>query len=159
MNAEYPLGHFFDGGPHQLAVLSMLFGAPDWLFASGVKLRPEFGAYDHIVIEFGYTSKLRGILSHSSMLGEKHNSFTIWGTSGAMTIDDERLNVDSYRGPNYQIEIPDIDAHSEMWKTLAACVTKNQSPSYPLDQAWNDLAVLLAISESIRTGEKINLKG
>ena len=159
IKAEYPLGHFFDGGPHQLAVLSTLFGAPDWIFATGVQLRPEFGAYDHIVIEFGYASKLRGILSHSSVLGEKHNSFTVWGTTGAIAVDDERLSVDSYQGSSRQTEVPAIDPHDEMWNALEASVTHNQPSSYTLDQAWNDLAVLLAIDESIRSGEKINLKG
>jgi len=158
IKADYPLGHFFDGGPHQLAVLSSLFGAPDWIFATGVQLRPEFGEYDHIVVEFGYSTQLRGVLSHSSVLGEKHNGFTVWGTNGSVTIDDERYVVDSYQGESRRVEIPQIDAHDEMWQALEASVTQNQSPIYTLNQAWSDLAVLLAIDESIKTGKKINLK-
>ncbi len=159
IQADYPLGHFFDGGPHQLAVLSSLFGYPEWIFATGVQLRPEFGAYDHIVIELGYSSKLRGILSHSSVLGEKHNSFTLWGTTGSISISDECLVVDSYQGKNWQIDIPFSDPYAEMWNVLEAAVTNNQPPGYTLDQAWNDLVALLAIDESIKTGKKINLKG
>ena len=158
IKAEYPLGHFFDGGAHQVAVLSTLFGDPDWIFATGVQLRPEFGEYDHIVVEFGYSPQLRGVLSHSSVLGEKHNGFTVWGTNGSVTIDDERFVVDSYQGESRRIEIPQIDAHDEMWQALEASVTQNQPPIYTLNQAWSDLAVLLAIDESIKTGEKINLK-
>lgn len=157
IKAEYPLGHFFDGGPHQLAVLSTLFGAPDWIFATGVQLRPEFGAYDHIVIEFGYSSKLHGILSHSSVLGEKYNGFTVWGTTGAISISDERLSLDSYQGVSRQIEIPSADPYEQMWNALEASVTHNQPLSYTLGQAWRDLAVLIAIDESIKTGNKINL--
>jgi hypothetical protein len=57
---DFPLGTLFDGGHHQIAMLSTLFGAPQWVFASGVSLRPEFGEFDHVLMQFGYAGHLRG---------------------------------------------------------------------------------------------------
>ena len=153
----YPLGPFFDGGAHQVAILSTLFGAPDWVFATGIKLRQEYGEYDHIVVQLGYAPQLRGVLSHSSCLGERHNSFIIWGTKASVTIEDDRLIVESYRGECRQIEVPQGDAHDRMWSALACSIAQDQPPSYTLAQAWGDLAVLLAVDQSIKAGKKVNL--
>jgi scyllo-inositol 2-dehydrogenase (NADP+) len=153
----YPLGSFFDGGAHQVAVLSTLFGAPDWVFATGIKLRQEYGEYDHIVVQLGYAPQLRGVLSHSSCLGERHNSFIIWGTKGSVTIEDDRLVVESYQGECRQIEVPQGDAHDEMWSALARSIAQGDPPGYTLAQAWRDLAVLFAVEQSINTGGKVNL--
>ena len=121
----YPLGPFFDGGAHQVAILSTLFGAPDWVFATGIKLRQQYGDYDHIVVQLGYAPQLRGVLSHSSCLGERHNSFVIWGTEGSVTIEDDRLVVESYRGEWRQIEVPQGDAHDQMWSALARSIAQD----------------------------------
>ena len=153
----YPLGPFFDGGAHQVAVLSTLFGAPNWVFATGIKLRQEYGEYDHIVVQLGYVLQLRGVLSHSSYLGERHNSFILWGTKGSVTIEDDRLVVESYRGECRQIEVSQGDAHDEMWSALERSIAQGDPPSYTLAQAWGDLAVLFAVEQSIRTGERVNL--
>jgi hypothetical protein len=50
-------------------------------------------------------------------------------------------------------------AYDEMWNALNVCIMKDQPPLYALNHAWSGLSVLLAIDESIKTGEKINLKG
>ena len=123
--------------------------------ATGIKLRQEYGEYDHIVVQLGYAPQLRGVLSHSSCLGERHNSFIIWGTEGSVTIEDDRLVVESYRGEWRQIEVPQGDAHDQMWSALARSIAQDQPPSYTLTQAWGDLAVLLAVEQSIKTGERV----
>jgi UDP-N-acetylglucosamine 3-dehydrogenase len=155
---DYPLGHFFDGGAHQVAVLSTLFGVPEWVFATGIKLRQEFGEYDHIVMQFGYSLQLRGVLSHSSCFGEKHNSFIIWGTTGSVTIEDDRLVVDSYQGENRQIAFPQPDAHDEMWSAFERSIIRDEPPSYTLAHAWSDLHTLIAVDQSIKTGQKADIK-
>jgi scyllo-inositol 2-dehydrogenase (NADP+) len=153
----YPLGHFFDGGAHQVAVLSTLFGAPDSVFATGAKLREDFGEYGHIAVQFGYAPKLTGVLSHSSVLGERLNHFILWGTTGSVTIEDDRLVIDSYGGDSRSIDVPVVDAHDEMWSALERSVVQNEPPAYTLAQAWGDLVAMLAVDVSIKTRQKVAL--
>ena len=46
---------------------------------------------------------------------------------------------------------------SEMWSALERSIAQGDPPSYTLAQAWGDLAVLFAVEQSIRTGERVNL--
>ena len=153
----YPLGLFFDGGHHQVAVLSTLFGAPDWVFATGVRLREEFGEYDHIVMQAGYASPLRGVVSHSGFLGERQNSFTIWGTRGSASVLEDQVVIESRDGARQRIESPRADAHVLMWTALARSSASGGQPPYALEQAAGDLAVLLAVDLSITQGRKVSL--
>jgi len=155
---DFPLGLFFDGGVHQIAILSSLFGTPDWVFANGTKLRSGFGDYDHIVVQFGYSSQLKGVLSHSSQLWEKHNGFTLWGTMGSITIGEDSLLVDSSQGENQKIDIPRADAHDEMWNALSQSAATGKPPFYTLAHAWNDLSTMISVDQSIKTGQKINVE-
>ncbi|MEI7845486.1 MAG: Gfo/Idh/MocA family oxidoreductase [Chloroflexota bacterium] len=155
---EYPLGALLDGGVHTVAILSTIFGMPEWVFATGSKLRPEFGEYDHIVMQLGYSGQLKGILSHSSTLGEKHNSFTIWGSRGSVVIEDHQLIVETDQGEIRQIELSQLDMHDEMWSAFERSITRNEPPPYTLAHAWGDLATLMAVGESIKTGQKGYIK-
>jgi predicted dehydrogenase len=154
---KYPLGLFFDGGHHQVAVLSTLFGEPEWVFATGSSLRKEFGAYDHIVMQVGYRTGLRGVLSHSACLAEKHNSFIIWGTRGSISVDGDSLLVEADRGDSERIGVPQQDAHLEMWSSLARSLSAGEPPVYTIEHAWKDLGVLFAVERSIATGGKVSL--
>jgi scyllo-inositol 2-dehydrogenase (NADP+) len=155
---EYPLGLFFDGGIHQVAVLSSLFGPPEWVFATGAKLHPEFGDYDHIVIQFGYQGKLAGVLSHSSALGDACNSFTIWGMDGVVSIQDDRFILNGNNGGHRQIELPASNPHDEMWAAFARAIDhRDETLEYPLERAWGDLRLMFAVEQSIKTGQKVSL--
>ena len=154
----YPLGAIFDGGHHQIALLSKLFGVPEWLFASGVQLRQEFGEYDHILIQFGYAQPLRGVFSHSAVLGEARNGFTIWGTSGALVVEDDALSLIPYQGQPKQIPSAKCEIHAVMWQEFADCIQKGQEPGYTAAAAWADLRTLLAVEQSIKTQKPVFTK-
>ena len=154
----YPLGAIFDGGHHQIALLSKLFGVPEWLFASGVQLRQEFGEYDHISIQFGYAQPLRGVFSHSAYLGEVRNSFTIWGTKGALAVGDNEVSVLPYNGAPKQIPSASCEIHDVMWQTFADCILTGKEPGYTTANAWADLTILLAVEQSIKTQNPVITK-
>jgi len=154
---DFPLGLLFDGGHHQVAVLSTLFGKASWVFASGVALRPTFGEYDHVLMQFGYAGKLRGTLSYSSFLGSSHNYFHIRGTEGIVTIEDNQLIVTRYEGATRTIEFPAEDPHEQMWRTLAQCIAQDREPEYTKECALRDLSILFGVERAIKTGDKVRL--
>jgi predicted dehydrogenase len=155
---EFPLGMLLDGGHHQVAILSTLFGQPQWVFATGVALRPSFGDYDHILMQFGHAGKLRGASSHSAFLGAGQNYFHIRGATGLMTVEQNRLIVTQHTGATRTIELPDEDMHERMWRTLAQCIAERREPDYTPARALGDLSTLFGVEQSIKTGDKVYLK-
>ena len=155
---DFPLGMLFDGGHHQIATLSTLFGPARWVFASGVALRPGFGEYDHILMQFGYAGKLRGTLSHSALLGPMRNYFHIRGTVGMVTAEQDRLTVTPYSGAAHTLELPDEDAHERMWRTLSQCIAERREPEYTPARALRDLSTLFGVERAIKTGDKVHLE-
>lgn len=163
---DFPLGTLFDGGHHQIAMLSTLFGTPQWVFASGVSLRPEFGEFDHVLIQFGYAGHLRGTFSHSGVLRPGHNHFTITGTKGLITVDRVGATVDYTNGTKRVIPLTPVSlairhglmselAHEMMWQAFAHAYAEGREPDYPPADAVRDLSILLAIARSARKGERI----
>jgi scyllo-inositol 2-dehydrogenase (NADP+) len=154
---DFPLGILFDGGHHQIAVLSTLFGPASWVFASGVSLRPTFGDYDHVLMQFGHAGKLRGTLSYSSLLGSSRNYFHIRGTQGSVTVENDRLIVSRDDSATRTLELPAEDVHEQMWRALAQSIDQNREPAYPKEYALRDLAILFGVEQAIKTGAKVEL--
>ena len=65
-NPEFPLGTLTDGGVHDLAKLSTIFGPPKAVTATGRKFREDFGEFDHILLLLEYENGISGTFSHSS---------------------------------------------------------------------------------------------
>jgi len=154
---DFPLGIMFDGGHHLVATLSILFGKASWVFASGVALRPTFGEYDHILMQFGYAGKLRGTLSYSSLLGASRNYFHIRGAEGLATVEDDRLIVTRDEGATRTVELPAEDMHEQMWRTLAQCIAERREPDYTPARALRDLSTLFGVEQVIKTGNRVQL--
>jgi len=154
---DFPLGILFDGGHHLIATLSTLFGPASWVFASGVALRPTFGEYDHVLMQFGYVGKLRGTLSYSSLLGSNCNYFHIRGTEGLAAVEDDRLTVTRDDGGTRTLELPAEDMHKQMWRAMAECIAQNRKPDYTKECALRDLETLFEVEKAIKTGNRVLL--
>ncbi|MEP7189840.1 MAG: Gfo/Idh/MocA family oxidoreductase, partial [Roseiflexaceae bacterium] len=109
--ADFPLGTMFDGGIHLIAGLSKVFGIPESLDATGRQLRNEYGDYDHIAALFQYGQGVTGMLSYSSYLPPGRNHFHIHGTSGVITVEQERLIVEQRGQPARVVELPKENAY------------------------------------------------
>jgi scyllo-inositol 2-dehydrogenase (NADP+) len=157
IEADFPLGTFFDGGHHLVASLSTIFGAPQWVFASGAKLRPGYGAYDHLLMQFGYRGQLRATLSHSSFLGDGRNYFHIRGTRGLLAVEWERLVILPHGGEPRSVPLPAANSYEAMWRALARCLAEGSEPDYSPARAYDDLRTLLAVARSAASGERATL--
>lgn len=153
--ADFPLGTMFDGGIHLIAGLSKLFGAPARVAATGRRLRPEYGEYDQVSALFEYEQGFSGLLSHSSYLPPGHNHFHIYGTTGTITVERERLIVEPHGQPPRAIELERENSYAGMWRALAQAFAERREPFYTPKKALDDVATLEAVSQAIKTGGRV----
>jgi predicted dehydrogenase len=154
---DYPLGTLFDGGHHQIAALATVLGAPQAVYATGVALRPEFGEYDHVLMQFVYAGKLRGTFSHSSTLAGKRNYFYIRGTRGLIVAEQDTVTVEMYDGETRSLALPVENTHTIMWRAFAEALVAGEDPVYTERDGFRDLATLFAIERSIKGGQPVSL--
>jgi scyllo-inositol 2-dehydrogenase (NADP+) len=152
--ANFPLGTMFDGGIHLIAGLSTLFGAPQAVAATGRKLRPEYGEYDHVAALFEYAGGVVGMLSHSSYLPPHQNHFHVRGTAGTIVVERERLVVAGADGQERVVELPREDAYRSMWRAIGEAAARRAAPRYTPERALEDVATLEAVDRAIKSGER-----
>jgi predicted dehydrogenase len=155
--ADFPLGALFDGGHHNIARLAAMFGAPTAVYATGVNLRPDYGAYHHVLAQFSYASGVRGSMSHASALSGVRNHLEIHGTEGVMSVDRDEAVIYRPDGQQEQLALPQENSHATMWRSMAEALTADLPVAYTAREALRDLVTLLGIADSIRRGVAIEL--
>ena len=166
---DFPLGTLFDGGHHQIAMLSILFGAPKWVYASGTSLRRDYGEFDHVLMQFGYEGRLRGMFSHSGYLSASGNYFNIRGTEGLVAVDRVGATVEHKNGSKRVVPLTTVGlsgrglmserSHEMMWRALARAYAEGREPDYTPADAYRELSILFAIAHSARQGERAMIGG
>lgn len=154
---DYPLGALFDGGIHLIASLGRAFGAPAAVYASGRRLRPEYGEYDHVTVMFHYANGAVGVLSHSTCLPPMHNHFHIHGTAGVIVVKRDRLVVEKENQPDRIIDLPEEDVRTNLWQALATAIREGREPYYTAEMALQDVAILEAVDRSIKSGRQLQV--
>ncbi len=157
IDTTFPIGNFFDGGVHDLAVHAKLFGSPARLRAWGNSFRPAFGEFDHVSTVFRYESGLTGFFSHSAFLGGRRNYFTIRGTEGLIHIDEAGAFLESKRGASETIPADAASAHEQMWRALADSAASGVTPPYSLEHAARDLSLLEHIAASLHRQAEVDV--
>lgn len=148
--ADFPLGTLFDGGIHLIAALSKVFGTPATVAATGRRLRPEYGEYDHVAALFEYLGGVSGLLSHSSYLPAQ-NHFRVYGTAGMLVVEPDRITVRTHGGAERTVELPAEEAHVAMWQALLRAFRGGSDPFYTPEKALRDVAILEAVDRAIKT--------
>jgi predicted dehydrogenase len=153
--ADFPLGAMFDGGIHLIASLSKVFGIPETVVATGRKLRPEYGEYDHIATMFHYANGVAGVLSHSTCLPAAQNHFHVYGTAGTLVVEQKRIVVAKSGEPERVVELPSENAYVTMWHALRRAFQERSDPFYTPEKALHDVAILEAVDHAIKSGERV----
>ncbi len=149
---DFPLGTLFDGGHHQIAALSVIFGPPVEVTAVGRQLRPEYGEYDHVLMYFGYAGGLHGVFTYSEYLGGGRNYFHVRGTEGLLSIEEGRLVHCDREGRCVPVPVPQEWPHARMWQTIAAWLHGEPIACYDVRDGLRDLRILDAIARSAHAG-------
>ncbi len=102
-DADYPLGPLMDGGIHEIAVLTELFGVPETVTAEGSKIRDQHGEYDLIAMTFRHPGGIVGTFTHSGLLGGQRNYFNVRGTNGDASVTRKSITIE----PNMSESVPE----------------------------------------------------
>ena len=151
--ANFPLGTLFDGGIHVIAGLTKVFGRPERVWATGKKLREEYGEFDHVAMLFHYANGSTGILSHSSYMSPDQNHFTVYGSAGTIVVEAQRLVVRKGGQVAREVELPDEDANVNMWHALAGAFHKGSVPFYTGAKALQDVLILEKVDQAIHENQ------
>jgi predicted dehydrogenase len=156
---KYPLGMLLDGGIHEVAMLSKIFGKPSSVLAAGVNYRKDYGDYDYQSMILEYKSNLIGTFGISFFLDGSRNYFIVRGTKGlAFCKDNLQIILEEKSGKKDIINIKDEDPYSRMWDVLTSCIEKNIKPYYTTEKALDDIKTLEAVKKSLKEGQKISIE-
>ena len=157
MNPDFPLGAIFDGGAHDFAVISTLFGIPKSLYSVGSELRPDMGKYDHILTSFAFEGSACGFHSHSAYLGGSNNYFNIRFSNGAVYSDDAGLYVEPRGEEKNLVPFEAIDLYANMWKSIAKVYSGECAPVFTAEQAAQSVRIFDAIVKSLDEDTSVSL--
>ena len=159
INPKFPLGMLLDGGIHEIAELSKIFGKPRTVYAAGIKYRQDgYGDYDYQSMVFGYKNNSIGVFSNSYYLDGERNYFIIRGTKGLAFFEyGPEIKVEENSGRKDIIKLKDEDPTYNMWKDFSNCLESNSKPYYTAGKALDDLQILEAIKKSIENGARLKI--
>ncbi len=150
---DFPLGNFFDGGIHEVALLQELFGPATAVFARGRSLRPDYGDVDVLSMIVEYPGGLQGTFSHSSFLGNQGNSLVIHGTKAALVVRDRELHVrDPRDGTESLVPMEWQPESTTMWREIASLLPEGKPARYTPEKALADLAFMESVVQSLSSG-------
>jgi scyllo-inositol 2-dehydrogenase (NADP+) len=152
---DFPIGIFFDGGIHEVALLHEIFGPATAVYARGRSLRDTFGDVDllHMVIE--YDRDIRGQFTHSTLLGAQRDYFVIRGTEAELLCTNTALTrIDGTTGESRTIEVPQGNESVTMWEEAATAITEGRFGRYTPEKAIADLALMEAIERSLSSAKR-----
>lgn len=153
IESEFPLGHIYDGGVHDIALMVELFGMPQDMYALGRTLREGMGKYDHILSVFKYNNGLSGAFSHSAYLGCNKNFFNIRFTDGSMYVESDKITVENKSGGIEVINVGEGDLYEIMWQKLADIINAGGKPLFTSEDSKNGIKILDAVDKSITSGK------
>ena len=153
--ANFPLGTLFDGGIHVVAALTKVFGRPAYVWATGKKLGEQYGEFDHVAMLFRYANGSTGMLSHSSRLAPDRNHFTVYGSTGTIAVERNRLTILQQGQTARVVELPEDDANITMWRALADAFHTGTTPAYTAERALQDVMILEKVDQAIHQNQVI----
>ena len=151
--SDFPLGHIYDGGVHEIALLNELFGMPEEMYAVGQSFREEMGKYDHILTMFHYPSGATGVCSHSAFLACSNNYFYIRFTEGSLYVYGDKLVLEHKNGGTEELNTAEGNTYRAMWMELARIVSGHGKLPFTAQDAKNCVRVLDAVEQSIESDQ------
>jgi predicted dehydrogenase len=157
IHPAYPLGMLFDGGVHELAVQSRLFGTPSHVHAVARSYREGYGDYDHVAMFLEYPDGPFGVFCHSGLLGGDRDFFTLRGTEGLAHYSSREFRVELHDGRSWDLPRPDVSDHAAMWDHLADCVADRREAFYTSRNALREIETLAAVEQAVREGRRVDV--
>ncbi|GHV61754.1 hypothetical protein AGMMS49587_06740 [Spirochaetia bacterium] len=150
--SDFPLGHIWDGGVHQVALFNALFGLPRKIFAKGLSLRQGMGKYNFILAALDYGNNFLASFSHSAFLGGNGKLFNVHFTNGSLYISGKELVLENKVTCSREtLNIAEGNLYEKMWKEIAVLAAKKAVPPFTAKDAGDCIKFLAAMEKSIET--------
>lgn len=154
-------GRFIDGGIHYVDVLRNLAGHPELIYAvsQSPKLIPNIEGEDAITLTARFAGGLTGILRYSggTLTLRKNDEVRVAGTKGRLrfAVFGNEVTLETSEGASiYPVE-PAFRGVRGMLREFTEAVAQGREPVMNGVEGLNDLAVVLAAYESVRTGSVV----
>ena len=155
-------GRMIDGGIHYVDVLRNLAGHPERVYAvvPPHKKIPGLEGEDTMAVTASFPGGLTGFLRYSGWTPhDSRRDVRITGTCGRMQYEvfGSDVTVQNEEGVSaYPVE-PEIRGMKRMVRDFIGAVREGREPIMNGQEALNDLSVVLASYQSVRTGAPVNV--
>ena len=149
-------GRMIDGGIHYVDVLRNLAGHPESVYALAPehKMIPGLEGEDSMALTASFSGGLTGFLRYAGWTPHgSRRDVRITGTNGRIRYEvfGSDVTVETKEGAcSYPVE-PEIRGMKGMVRDFIGAIAENREPVMNGQEALNDLAVVLASYESVRT--------
>ena len=155
--SDFPLGHIWDGGVHQVALFNALFGLPKKIYAKGLSLREGMGKYNYILATLDYGTNFLASFAHSTFLGGNGNLFNVHFTKGSLYISGKELVLeDKFTGKCETISTAEGNLYERMWKDLVVLTAELKTPPFTAKDAVDCVKFFTAMEKSLYCHGKVN---
>ena len=155
-------GRMIDGGIHFVDILRNLAGHPERVYAvvPEHKVIPGLEGEDTMALTASFPGGLTGFLRYSGWTPhDSRRDVRITGTSGRIQYEvfGSDVTVQNREGVHtYPVE-PEIRGMKRMLRDFITAIAESREPIMNGQEALNDLAVVLASYQSVRTGAPVNV--
>ena len=155
-------GRMIDGGIHYVDVLRNLAGHPERVYAvvPERKMIPGLEGEDSMAVTASFPGGVTGFLRYAGWTPhDSRRDVRITGTSGRMQYEVFGSDVtvqNDYGVQTHPVE-PEIRGMKRMVRDFIAAIAEGRDPVMNGREALNDLAVVLASYESVRTGAPVTV--
>lgn len=155
-------GRMIDGGIHYVDVLRNIAGHPESVYAlvPNHKTIPSLEGEDTMAVTATFPDGLTGFLRYSGGAPlPSQREVRVAGTKGrvAYTVFGSEVTVETReRVRTYPVE-PEIRGMKRMVRDFIKAIREGSEPTMNGQEALNDLAVVLASYESVRTGAPVSV--
>jgi predicted dehydrogenase len=155
-------GRMIDGGIHYVDVLRNLAGSPDSVYALAPehKMIPGLEGEDSMVLTASFPGGLTGFVRYAGWTPhDSRRDVRLTGTKGRVRYEvfGSDVTVETKEGArSYPVE-PEIRGMKAMMRDFIEAVAGGHEPTMNGQEALDDLAVVLAAYESVKTGAPVKV--
>ena len=155
-------GRMIDGGIHYVDILRNLAGHPGRVYAVAPehKMIPGLEGEDTMAVTASFPGGLTGFLRYAGWTPfDSRRDVRLTGTSGRMryVVFGSDVTVQNDDGVQTHPVEPEIRGMKRMVRDFVGAIAEGREPVMNGQEALNDLAVVLASYESVRTGAPVTV--
>ena len=146
-----------DGGVHNIHALRLLFGEFVSGYAQAQSINPEIGRPDTFRFLFETESGVQGSFNvYFSASGWEENRLLIFGSSGSLAIEQNRVRLRAQGRPWEEFHVEDDGGYMGEFLDFYQAIRLKDPGAVPFEEAYRDLAIILGALDSAEKQEVVH---